>query len=57
MLNISRIIGKFIKSSSQRDIDKLLSNKLITGNPELKRSQMKSFHQKLLSLNQKLKME
>jgi len=33
-----------------------LSNKLMTGSLKLKRFQMKNFHQKLLSLNQKLKM-
>ena len=45
MLNISRIIGKFIKNSSQRDIDKLklLVEKINSWEPKIKELKDKDF--------------
>ena len=56
MLNISGIIGKFIKSSSQRDIDKLKSvvKQINAWEPKIKEIPDEKFPSKTLGLKSKI---
>ena len=57
MLNISRIIGKFIKNSSQRDIDKLkpIVEKINSWETKIKEMPDKSFPEKTLEFKSRIK--
>ena len=56
MLNISGIISKFIKNSSQRDIDKLktIIEKINTWETKIKEMPSKSFPEKTLEFKSKI---
>jgi len=57
MLDISGIIGKFIKNSSQRDIDKLktILEKINSFEPTIKEMPSESFPKKTLEFKSKIK--
>ena len=59
MLNIGNIIGKFIKNSSQRELERLRSTVKKISDLELKTREMSSdsFQRKRQNLDPKLKVE
>ena len=59
MLNISGIISKFIKNSSQRDIDKLktIIEKINAWETKIKEMPNKSFPEKTLEFKSKIQKE
>ena len=59
MINIGKIIGKFIRNSSQREIDqlKLIVKKILLHKQKSEKYPIKISQLKLQNSNQKLKME